>query len=86
MEQCEFCGRKVKRVEGTSFAGCYCIECHRLNRAESLAAIKRIQGKPITKSKKTLRQEVKEQELEELLRQDKGEGQVFDTSYLFKPT
>ena len=81
MEICDFCGRKVKRVEGTSFAGCYCIECHRLNRAESLNAIKLIQGKPITKSRKVIREQEKEEELKGIF---EPQREPFDTSKLFE--
>jgi len=83
MEICEFCGRKVKRVEGTSFAGCYCIKCHRLNRAESLDAIKRIQGKPITISRKARREQEKEEELMGILKQV-DTSEPFNTSVLFE--
>ena len=81
MEQCEFCGRNVKKTEGTSFVGMYCIHCHRLNRAESLDAIKRMQGKQIAKSKKVIREEVKEQEMKKALNGLIGDNnKSFDTS------
>ena len=77
MEICELCERKVKRTEGTDFVGAYCIECHRLNRASSLAAIKRIQGKVIKKSQR-------EQEADAIFEQLRNEKhEPFDTSRLF---
>lgn len=84
MEICEFCGSKVKRIEGTSFVGAYCVECHRLNRAESLDAIKRIQNKPIIKSQKAIKQQEKEREMAEILKQVKDTGKPFDTSVFFR--
>lgn len=44
-EECEICGKKVKKTASTSFVGHYCLKCHRLNRYESLQAIKEIQCK-----------------------------------------
>ena len=67
MEECEFCGRKVKRTKATSFVGAYCVQCHRLNRSESLVAIKQMQGKLIIKSIKVINQEKREAELNEVL-------------------
>jgi late competence protein required for DNA uptake (superfamily II DNA/RNA helicase) len=41
--KCEFCGKFKVDIEGTAVTGCYCIDCHRLARAESLRAIKTLQ-------------------------------------------
>ena len=41
-EECELCGKKVKKTASTSIVGHYCLKCHRLNRFESLQAIKEI--------------------------------------------
>jgi len=54
-----------------------------LNRAESLDAIKRIQGKPITISRKARREQEKEEELMGILKQV-DTSEPFNTSVLFE--
>ena len=67
MEICEFCSRKVKRTEGTSFSGLYCADCHLLNIRESQEAINIIKGRQVYKFRSSKSDE-KEKEKEEALK------------------
>ena len=46
MEECEFCGRKVRKVVSTSMTGAYCRSCLELTISECEEAISDITGKP----------------------------------------
>ena len=46
MEECEFCGRKVRKVVATSMTGAYCRSCLELTIGECEEAISDITGKP----------------------------------------
>ena len=45
MEECEFCGRKVRKVGTTSMTGAYCSSCLELTIGECEEAILDITGK-----------------------------------------
>jgi len=70
MEECEFCGRKVKKVGCTSMTGCYCRSCLELVIFECEGAISKITGKPYKRKepkRQSLNEAKREEELKELL-------------------
>jgi len=80
MEICAFCGRKVKKTEGTSVTDNYCIECHRLTIRESRDAIRRMQGKPPLKDRSSVNDDALREAFNNLTRNSKS----FDTEVLFE--
>jgi len=65
MEECEFCGRKVRKVGTTSMTGAYCRSCLELTIGECEEAISDITGKPY--QRKELEDKEKKAEYEESL-------------------
>lgn len=67
MEECEFCGKRVKKTGATSMTGCYCRHCFELVISECEDAIASITGKPYQR-KDYQKRKLKEAEHEKALK------------------